>query len=124
MSRHFNLPMSQTTALEITKRVSQILRSDYFAIRDRIRKSDVVNIDETSIKVDGKKCWIWTFVTKMDTFYVIRKSRGKKVLEEVLGTGFLGCDGWGSYPVVTKKIQRCWLICYVRLGRCRSSIGR
>jgi len=103
--------MSQTTVLEITQRVSQTLRPDYFAIRERIRKSDIVNIDETSIKVDGKKYWIWTFVTKTDTFYVIRKSRGKKVLEEVLGTefdGFVGCDGWGAYPLVTKKIQRCW----------------
>jgi len=111
MGRHFDLPMSQTTVLEITQRVSQTLRSDYFAIRERIRKSVIVNIDETSIKVDGKTYWIWTFVTKTDTFYVVRKSRGKKVLEEVLGAGFLGfvgCDGWRSYPAITDKIQRCW----------------
>jgi transposase len=95
MSRHFNLPMSQTTALEITQRVSQTLRSDYFVIRERIRKSNIVNIDETSIKVDGKKYWIWTFVTKTDTFYVIRKSRGKKVLEEILGADF-----WGLWVVM------------------------
>jgi len=103
--------MSQATALEITQRVSQTLRPNYFAIRKRIQQSGIVNIDETSIKVDGKKYWIWTFVTKSETFYVIRKSRGKKVLEEVLGEdfwGFVGCDGWGAYPVVTKRIQRCW----------------
>jgi hypothetical protein len=61
--------------------------------------------------VDGKKYWIWTFVTKTDTFYVICKSRSKKVLDEVLGLGFegyVGCDGWRAYPVVTKKLQRCW----------------
>ena len=111
MSRHYDLPMFQATALEITQRVSQTLRPNYFAIRERIRSSGIVNIDETSIKVDGKKYWIWTFVTKSDMFYVVRKSRGKKVLEEVLGEdflGFVGCDGWGSYPAVTKKIQRCW----------------
>jgi len=38
--------------------------------------------------VDGKTYWIWTFVTKTDTFYVIRKSRGKKVLEEVFRNVF------------------------------------
>ena len=111
MERHFDLPMSQTTALEITQRVSQTLRPDYFAIRERIRHSGIVNIDETSIKVDGKKWWIWTFVTKTDTFYVIRCSRGKKVLLEVLGedfAGYVGCDGWGSYPAFTGKLQRCW----------------
>ena len=33
------------------------------------------------------------------------------MLEEVLGAGFLGfvgCDGWRSYPAITDKIQRCW----------------
>jgi transposase len=111
MQRHFDLPMSQTTVLEIAQRVSQTLRPDYFAIREHIRSSDIVNIDETSIKVDGVKWWIWTFVTKTDTFYVIRHSRGKKVLLEVLGEdfkGYVGCDGWGAYPAFTEKIQRCW----------------
>ena len=126
MSRHYDLPMSPTTALEITQRVSQTLRPNYFAIRERIRQSGIVNIDETSIKVDGKRYWIWTFVTKNDTFYVIRKSRGKKVLEEVLGTrflGFVGCDGWGSYPAVTKRIQRCWAHLLREARRCLS-MGR
>ena len=98
-------PLAQTTFTTV------ILRPDYFAIRERIRHSDIVNIDETSIKVDGKKWWIWTFVTKTDTFYVIRCSRGKKVLLEVLGekfAGYVGCDGWGSYPAFTGKLQRCW----------------
>jgi transposase len=42
---------------------------------------------------------------------VIRKSRGKKVLDEVLGRdfgGYLGCDGWKSYSNFTDRLQRCW----------------
>jgi len=41
---------------------------------------------------------------------VIRRSRGKKVLREILGESFGGvvvCDGWRSYPNYTSRIQRC-----------------
>jgi len=46
-----------------------------------------------------------------ETLVAIRKSRGKKVLEETLGKdfkGFIVCDGWKSYPNFTRHIQRCW----------------
>jgi hypothetical protein len=42
---------------------------------------------------------------------VIRKSRGKKVLDQVLGkdfAGHIGCDGWKSYSNFTDRLQRCW----------------
>jgi transposase len=43
--------------------------------------------------------------------FVISKSRGKNVLEQVLGKDFLGhvgCDGWKSYFDFTENLQRCW----------------
>ena len=61
--------------------------------------------------MDGRRHWIWVFATLTDTLIVVRKSRGKKVLREVLGKGFGGvivCDGWSSYPGFTDRIQRCW----------------
>jgi len=42
---------------------------------------------------------------------VIRKSRGMKVLMEVLTRRFKGiivCDGWKPYARFTNRIQRCW----------------
>jgi transposase len=42
---------------------------------------------------------------------VIRKSRGMKVLMEVLTRSFKGiivCDGWKPYAKFTKHLQRCW----------------
>ena len=69
-------------------------------------------MDETSIKVQGKKHWIWAFTTPAETFVVIRKSRGTNVLMEVLTRRFKGlivCDGWKPYARFTNRIQRCWL---------------
>ena len=43
--------------------------------------------------------------------FVIRKSRSKSVLEEVLGEKFKGvicCDGWTAYSQYSSNLQRCW----------------
>jgi hypothetical protein len=91
--------------------VSDWLRPEHEEIRRRIGNAPVVYVDETGEKVDGRKYWLWCFTTDLDTLVVVRKTRGKKVIEEVLGKQFQGtivCDGWRSYPSFTSKIQRCW----------------
>lgn len=111
LKRQFNLNMSSATVLDITKRVSDKLSSEYNKIKYSLRKSKSVNIDETGIRVGGLNFYLWAFTNKDITLYVIRKSRGKKVIEEILGEnydGIIGCDGWTSYPSYTDKIQRCW----------------
>jgi len=70
---------------------------------------------------------MWAFVSAAYTLFVIRKRRGKKVLEEVLGEGFLeavGCEGYGPYPAVIKRIQCCWAHLLGRLKRCLTIVGR
>ena len=111
IEQQFGLSMTPASALEITRRVSEYLRPDYDALMADIRQAPQVHIDETGEKVDGKKYWLWVFTTQAQTFFVIRKSRSKKVLEEVLGKEFRGyicCDGWRSYSNFTDKLQRCW----------------
>ena len=111
MKSQFDLPMTAASVLEITRRVSEHLRPEYEAILERVRHAKIVNVDETGEKVDGVNYWLWVFTTETDTFFAIRKSRGKKVLLEVLGKdfeGYLGCDGWKSYSNFTDRLQRCW----------------
>ncbi len=58
----------------------------------------------------GINWWLWIFRTDTnEVLVVIRKSRGKKVLEEILGKepeGVNGTDGWRAYSWM--KLQRCW----------------
>ena len=71
--------------------------SEYDTILERVRNALILHVDETSIKVQGKKYWIWAFTTLAETFVVIRKSRGTKVLIEVPTRkikGIIVCDGW------------------------------
>ena len=111
LKREFGLEITPATVLDVTRRVSHALKDEYEGIKKRIRESDVVYIDETSIRVSGDKYWIWAFTTETDTLVVIRHSRGKNVLKEVLGKKFKGiivCDGHRSYSNFTRNLQRCW----------------
>jgi len=109
--RMYGLDISPATILDLTRRAADAVQSQYDMILDRIRNAPIVYIDETSIDVQGELHWIWIFTTPFEIFAVIRKSRGMKVLMEVLTRKFLGiivCDGWKPYPKFTKRIQRCW----------------
>lgn len=111
LNRQFSLDLTSATVLDITRRVSAHLKGKYNALIQRIRNSSYVYVDETGIKVQGKQYWIWTFTTYEATLYVIRKSRSKSILEEVLGKHYKGiiiCDGLSAYSQFTDNIQRCW----------------
>jgi transposase len=111
MKQQHGLPMSSATAFEITNRASMDLTEEYQGVMSQIRASSVVNVDETCVKVDGKNYWLWVFVSVFCTMFVIRKSRGKNVLVEVLGSnfkGFIGCDGHKAYSSFSDCLQRCW----------------
>ena len=111
LKRIYGLNVSPATILDLTRRAADAVQSQYDSILDRIRNASILYIDETSIDVQGIKHWIWVFTTPSETFVAIRKSRGMKVLKEVLTTRFKGiivCDGWKPYTKFTNHIQRCW----------------
>jgi transposase len=111
MMRLFGLKISPATILDLTRRAADAVQSEYEAILNKIRGAPILYVDETSIHVQGERHWIWTFSTPSESFFVIRKSRGMKVLTEVLTRRFRGiivCDGWKSYSSFTNRIQRCW----------------
>jgi len=50
----------------------------------RLRKSRVVYSDETSVRIDGVNWWNWVFQNDDIVLHVIRRTRARKVVEEVL----------------------------------------
>ena len=111
LKRLHGLNISPATIFDLTRRAADAVQSEYEAILNRIRAAQILYVDETSIDVQGELHWIWAFTTPSETFVVIRKSRGMKVLMEILTrrfTGIVVCDGWKPYPKFTRRIQRCW----------------
>lgn len=111
LKQQHGLDVSSAAVLGMVGRVAAALRPDYAAIQRRVRSAPVVHADETSVRVDGRTWWVWTFSAGVDSFLMVAPSRGGRVIEEALGADFKGiivCDGWKPYASFTPRIQRCW----------------
>ncbi len=97
---------------EMITRAAEAAEKEYEEIKNKIRNSAKIYIDETSFSVLGKNQWMWVFRTETDILFVIRPSRGNNVLEEILGKSYSGtiiCDCWRAYNFLEfASIQRCW----------------
>ena len=111
LERHYNIHITDVGVFKITNSVAKKLEIPYNELIKKIRNAEVIYADETEIKVDGITYHLWTFVTESEVLFVIRKSRSKSVIEEVLGAKFDGVicsDGWTAYTQYTINLQRCW----------------
>lgn len=109
---HYNdFEISTKGLMDMLLRVGDTCKNEYNKTIAKIRRADWVHIDETGISVDGENWWIWIFRTKdNEILVVIRRSRGQKVVKEILGEDFKGAvivDGWKAY-LYLEIIQRCW----------------
>lgn len=109
--RDFKLGIVPATVWNTTKSVAGHLKPTYWEMVKSLRKSPHIYIDETGFRVDGENWWLWAFTTDDVTVFALRKSRGIKVLREILGrsyTGVIISDGHRSYAGYSNNRQRCW----------------
>lgn len=82
----------------------------YDQLREEIRTSNAVHADETGGRENGTNGYFWNFNTKNIQYLLYRKSRGSRVVEEVLGddfTGVLTTDFYAAYNIYCGFHQRC-----------------
>ena len=94
------LNISRGMLCKATQKVSDALKSSYDELADQLPDESQVNVDETGHHDDGVLHWTWCFDTSNYSLFKIDKSRGCKVLEEMLGkdfSGIIGADYWGAY---------------------------
>lgn len=107
----FGIEVTRGGAAQVVLRVAERARPVYEGLKQIVRRSDTVYPDETGWKVGGLLQWMWAFVTKPATVYVIRPSRGRDVPQEVLGADYDGRmihDGWSPYDSFTHAVhQQC-----------------
>jgi transposase len=84
-------------------------------LKAQIRGSAIVHADETGWRENGQNGYVWVFSTPGEQgmrYYIYATSRGRHVVEGVLGEefqGVLGSDFYGAYNVYTGRHQRCWV---------------
>lgn len=111
LSHYENFDISSKGILDAINRVGKSCKIEYNKIKERIRNSKWVHIDETGMGVNGKNWWLWCFRSDSDDILIdIQDSRGSKVPKGILGEDWDNptiVDGWSAYNWI-KKVQRCW----------------
>ena len=77
-----------------------------------VQQAAVVNVDETGWWQGKARQWLWTVVTDTVTRFRLDPSRGKAVVQALLGpewTGIVGSDRYSAYRYLPlERRQLCW----------------
>lgn len=84
MSDLCGLSLSEGAIANLLKRVQAQLQSPVAQIVERLRSARLVGSDETGARVNGINQWEWVFQNEQVCLHVIRPSRGKAVIDEVM----------------------------------------
>ncbi len=85
----------------LLRRFSNKALSEYEKIHSAIQMEDMVGTDETGVKVNGEKHWIWTWQSESHTFIAHSSNRGYQTVMDNFPSGlpnsFLGHDRWAAH---------------------------
>ena len=112
LSDGFGVEMALGTVGQLEQVISQALARPVEAAQAYVRGQEAKNVDETGWKEKGRRAWLWTAVTIWVSVFVIRFSRGSKVVRELLGEevhGVVGSDRYSAYSFLDlSHRQVCW----------------
>lgn len=107
----FTLPLSTRTLIEAVREVKETLKPEYQKMKKNVRRTRIVNGDETSYRMDGKNWWLWVLRSRRSVVFVVRDTRGREIPLEVLGkdyTGTVVSDGWAAWFFAGGRHQLCF----------------
>lgn len=112
MNDFFQVSMSPGTVPRLEHRTSEAIAEAVAEAREEVKKETAVHMDETGWREANQKAWLWVATTTKLTVFLIRRSRGGKVVKEMLGETFAGIvnsDRWSGYNWLDKeRRQLCW----------------
>jgi transposase len=103
------IPISTGQVCALEAEAVELLAPVMTELKAALPRGDV-SMDETSWKQSGKLCWLWVGVARLFSVFHIAFSRGRKVVEGLLGSDYafvLTTDRWSAYHRVSRR-QVCW----------------
>jgi transposase len=101
LSDVFNLPISTGTISSMVSGCAKSMKPTVAEIAVVTRREDIVNLDETGMRVEGRLMWAHVASTENLTYISVEENRGKKGMESagivpfMRGIGVHDC--WASY---------------------------
>ena len=84
MGEVFGVAISEGAIANVLRRVQGQLSVPVAQILERLQRSRLVCSDETGARVQGQNQWEWVFQNEQVCLHVIRPTRGKAVIDEVM----------------------------------------
>lgn len=107
----FNMDIAVSTITGFKNQIKTRALPLYRELLEELKKGPFIHGDETGWKLDGINYWLWKLSNKKIAFSHIDRSRGQKVIEELLGKSYDGVfisDFLSAYnKIKTKGKQRC-----------------
>jgi hypothetical protein len=107
----FKLKISPASVVGFRQQLRRKGYTTYQKLKQSLRDTKFLHVDETGWKVDGQSRWVWKLSNKRICVTHIDKSRGQKVIEEILGKSYQGiliADFLSAYnKIKAKSKQRC-----------------
>lgn len=108
----YGLSLSSGVISEMVNRLGGAMQPVHTWLKEALLLQEVLNADETGWRVTGINHWLWTFCSAVLVYYHIDRSRGRKVVQEVLGERFDGVlvtDFYSAYHQIGAAKQKCWV---------------
>lgn len=108
----FGVPRALGTVSAVEQETAAALVEPHAEAGRAVQPAACKNTDETGWKQAGKRCWLWTAVTRTVAHFLIQPSRGAAGLEALLGQAIAGVvtsDRWSAYHrLELYRRQLCW----------------
>jgi transposase len=96
----FGIRVSHGGLVHMEAAVAGALGPLYRRLLEEVRRAKAVHADDTSWRIDGEDHWPWILLAKGVSYYAVRDTRGRRVVEEALGPGYGGVVVSDFYPTL------------------------
>lgn len=116
----FGLSFVPASALNFSLTAAGKSQPLYEDLKEKIRASTLLHLDETSWRLDGTGGWLWYAGNADLDFFHIDRSRATEVIATILGDGFGGdivSDGYAVYDAILARWRQTCLAHIIRTAK-------
>jgi transposase len=105
-------PLAVGSVDGLCQATAQALAAPVAELEQAVQQAPAAHADETSWREAGQRHWLWVVVTTLATVFTLAPSRGRGVIQGLLGerfAGYLISDRWSAYTWIDPtRRQVCW----------------
>jgi len=116
----FGMSFVPASALNFSRKAASQGQPLYEDLRDKIRASSLLYLDETRWRIDGQGAWLWYAGNSLLDFFAIDRSRAAHVIATILGDDFGGdivSDDYAVYNVILARWRQTCLAHIIRTAK-------